>query len=161
MGENVPVDERKISVLFNNRKSAAHQCSQIHRSQISRSKPFRKRQLKSKCWLQGLEPKPETTPPLKNNSLHRKRRRPLITFTNGRGPRTRTGDADRGRGPARMEVIEQHFLIFMDEPSAGVLTARPLALVAEWLSEQHKTCMTGVRFPPGADYKSCWSSLKC
>ena len=34
---------------------------------------------------------------------------------------------------------------------AGVLTARLLALVAEWLNEQHKTCMTGVRFPPGAD----------
>ena len=31
---------------------------------------------------------------------------------------------------------------------AGALTARPLALVAEWLSEQHKTCTEGVRSPP-------------
>ena len=31
---------------------------------------------------------------------------------------------------------------------AGALTARPLALVAEWLSEQHKTYTEGVRSPP-------------
>ena len=32
--------------------------------------------------------------------------------------------------------------------SAARLTTRPLALVAEWLSEQHKTCTEGVRGPP-------------
>ena len=32
--------------------------------------------------------------------------------------------------------------------TAALLTTRQLALVAEWLSEQHKTCIEGVRSPP-------------